>query len=322
MTPFTAGAYNRLSVLLSSRAFLLAGAAGCLLVTGCAGGVSHQDVANFDTSIARGDYKSAAQTALASGQIGPDGRSNNLAWSLDAGAALTYAGDAPHAVAVLDGAEALMKARDLDNFTNTQYHYATYDGVMANTYKAVDFLVKGDPDNARVEFNRLEDRQRRAEDDFAKEKARLDAEVQSRAAKGGIDMSSVMRSALADSQYQDAMRDVQNYANYRPFINPFATYLFGIYMINAGGSASDIEKGRRALNEVQGLVGSNPVVASDIALSNSPTKAAHTWVVFENGKAPTFAEYRITIPVPLIGKTKGVSTITVAMPRMVFYGPA
>lgn len=303
-----------------ARIRLLGSVTAAVLLTGCAGGVSRQDAANFDGRLDSGDYKGAAQLALASGKIAPDGSSDNLAWSLDAGAALTYAGEDRQAAAVLDGAEKLMKDRDLDSFGNMgQYRYATYDGVMANTYKAIDFLSIGATDDARVEFNRLDDRQRRAEDQFSKEKAKLDAQVRSRTVGVGVDMASLTRNAMQDPKYVAAMRDVQNYGGYRPFINPLSTYLYGIYMITDGGTEADVEKGRRALAEVRGLVGSNPVIDEDIRLSRNPGKAAHTWVVVENGQAPTFIEYRLTLPIPLVGRTHGMSTVTVALPRMVFH---
>jgi hypothetical protein len=216
---------------LRAYAQKFASGAGLLLLAGCAGAVVRQDGANFDTRLNQGDYKGAAEVALASGKINPDGSSSNLAWSLNAGAALTYAGDAPRAVAVLDGAEKLMKNRDLDGLGNMgQYHYATYDGVMANTYKALNFLAEKDVNNARTEFIRLDDRQRRAKDDFEKEKTRLDA----KAARSGIDIAAMMKGVQKSSEYEAAERDIQNFASYQPFINPLSTYLYDFHDCQRG----------------------------------------------------------------------------------------
>ncbi len=303
-----------------SRPRLLAGVAGALLLGGCAGGMSQQAQQGYDARLGGGDYRGAADFALASGQISPDGTSNNLGWSLDAGAALTYAGEGTRAVPVLDGAERLMKARDLEGLRNMgQYHYATYDGVMANTYKALAFLGTGDRDNARVEFNRLDDRQRRAEEDFAREKARLDAEMAARGRSSGVDVGAMMRGATASADYQRAIDDVHAYASYQPFINPLSTYLYGLFMITDGGTRADVDKGRRALREVRGILGGSPLVDADLALADAPARTPHTWVIFENGRAPSFIEYRITVPVPLLGRSGGVSAVTVALPRMIFH---
>jgi len=40
------------------------------------------------------------------------------------------------------------------NDTTRPYIGTEYDGVMANTYKAIDYMQKGDTSSARVEFNR------------------------------------------------------------------------------------------------------------------------------------------------------------------------
>jgi hypothetical protein len=90
-------------------------------------------------------------------------------------------------------------------------------------------------------------------------------------------------------------------------------------MIANGETQSDLEKGRNALREVRGLLGGSPAVDADLKLADARTKTPHTWVVFEDGQSPTFAEYRITFPVPLIGKTKAASVVTVALPRMVVH---
>jgi hypothetical protein len=247
------------------RSRLLASAYGLLLLAGCAGGVSRQDVAAFDTDLAQGNYPVAAQVAIASGQIAPDGKSNNLAWSLNAGAALVYAGEPAQAVRVLDGAEDLMKTRDLSSLGNTQYEYATYDGIMVNAYKGLAFLAAGDRANARVEFNRVGDRQMRAEEEFAKDKAKLDAQARQRA-NGNFDLNAAMMSAQSDQTYRAVQAELSQYTNYRPFINPAASYLRALYLLNNADTGSDFEAARSELVRVNDMVGTNPVVQANRTL--------------------------------------------------------
>jgi uncharacterized protein len=307
------------------RSKLLASTCGLLMLAGCAGGVSRQDVAGFDADLARGNYPGAAQLAIASGQIAPDGKSNNLAWSLNAGAALVYAGEPSHAVQVLDGAEQLMTTRDVSNFGNTQYDYATYDGIMVNTYKALAFLGTGNKADARVEFNRVGDRQARAEREFAEQKAKLDAQAQRRAA-GNFDLNGAIQSAQNDQTYRAVQAELGQYANYKPFINPAASYLRAIYLLNNADTASDFETARSELKRVADMTGPSPAVQADLALATAGKKGSkpYTWVVFEDGQAPTFAQYNITFPVPVVGRGGhvGSGVVTVAMPRMVFHAPA
>ncbi|CAO3425785.1 hypothetical protein [Azospirillum doebereinerae] len=300
----------------------LAGMLGLLLLAGCAGGVSQRDAASFNTTLAQGDYSSAARFALTSGEIAPDGKSKNLAWSLNAGSTLVYAGQPAQAVKVLDGAEELMKDQDLSNFGNTQYEYATYDGIMVNVYKGLAFLGAGDKASARVEFNRVGDRQSRAEEEFSKKKQKLDDEVK-RKSDGSFNLSAAMQRVQENDYYRNFQSELGKFANYRPFINPAASYMRAIYLMNNADSDSDLETARAELVRVRDMVGPSQLIKDELALLNHNRKKAvpRTWVVFENGQAPTFAEYRVTFPVPVLQKKGGVGVgaVTIALPRMNFH---
>ena len=52
------------------------------------------------------------------------------------------------------------------------YQIQEYDGIMVNTYKALNLLEQGAVDDARVEFNRVAERQRMAAERFAKQIAK------------------------------------------------------------------------------------------------------------------------------------------------------
>ena len=134
---------------------------GALAVQGCAGGVSTTDVASFDGAMGQGDYARAANFAMGAGKIQPNGESPNLLWSLNAGAALVYAGDNTRTVPVLDHAEDMMKSRDESEMVaRGQYRAKTYDSVMVNTYKAISAMQAGNSAMARTELIRADDRQR------------------------------------------------------------------------------------------------------------------------------------------------------------------
>ena len=64
-----------------------------------------------------------------------------------------------------------------------------YDGIMINTYKALNFMALGDNDLARVEFNRALDRQRRAKEKFAKEIAKIKDEMDKEEGEKKSDLS-------------------------------------------------------------------------------------------------------------------------------------
>ena len=283
------------------------------LVQGCAGGVSTKDAAGYDGRLAQGDYPGAAAFAVEAGKISKDGKSTNLLWSLDAGAAMVYSGDAARTIPVLDSAEEMMKLRDLGTTSEKgQYHAKTYDGVMTNAYKAVSAMQTGRSDIARTELLRAEDRQARAETEFQAEAAMAQA---GESAPGNVNLASVLGAAQSNPDYANAAREMGNYGKYKPFINPFPTYLAGLYFLNT--KDGDHDKARAAFERVRFLQGSNLLIDGDIALAKAQgSSAPKTWVIFENGQSSTIDEYSITFPVPVIGKIKGVSVATVALPRL------
>ena len=291
---------------------------GTLAVQGCAGGASSRDVAGYDSALARGDYHGAARMAVGAGQIGSDGASQNLLWSLDAGAAMVHDGDGARTIPVLDHAETMMKARDLSAFdTSGQYQAKTYDGVMVNTYKAIAFMQAGNSAMARTELLRADDRQKRAEEEFQKEASA----IRNQAGKEGIDVRSALQAAKSDATYQQTTREMGQFGGYAPFVNPFATYLTGLYFLNTADR--DPERARNAFSRVRATVGPSPVLNGDYDLAAKRERfSPKTWVIFENGQGSTLSEYSVQVPIPIVGKRSGASVVRVAMPRLHENAPA
>jgi uncharacterized protein len=289
-----------------------------LLLQGCAGSVSPQQSASYDSLLAQGNYSGAASFAQTAGKIAPDGTSSNLLWSLNAGAAMTYAGDAAHTTPVLDHAEDMMKRRDLGSSSDAgQYRAKTYDGVMVNAYKAISAMQGGRKDIARTELLRSDDRERRAEEELQAEEAKA---KRSEADHKDFDFQGALKAAQSDATLLQVEKDMANYGHYKAFINPFATYLTGLYYLNAADS--EPEKARKAFQEVRGMAPS-ALLNSDYALAAKGGKfSPKTWVIFENGQGMTLAQYNVSFPVPIVGRHTGVSVATVALPRLQVNGSA
>ena len=291
------------------------------LLQACGSTVSKQTSAGFQAQLDAGDYAGAADTATRSGQIGADGKSQNLPWSLNAGSALLDAGNSKASIASLENAETLMQSDDLDRMQSAlDYKFATYDGVMDNTYKAIGFLLQGDSDNAGVEFRRAEDRQRRAEEHFAGEAA---ASRQKLAQAKDASVQGLFAKAEQSKGYGDEVGHIsQMAAAYAPFENPFATYLGGIFLLTKMDStASDHDAGLNKLKRANGMLGGHAgSVQSDIAwakkASGGGTMAPQTWVVFENGQSATFSEIRLVLPM-VTGRP-----MTLALPALSANAPA
>jgi hypothetical protein len=152
-----------------------------LFLGGCQTLATKKHSENFNQQFSSGQFQQAAKTAVTAGSINPAGESNSLLWSLQAGTSLTASNQHLFSNTVLDGAEELMKADDTRNiaskglqkvtsiFLNSgfnDYAPSVFDGVMVNTYKGLNNLFLRDMQNARIEFNRAADRQRRAKEHF------------------------------------------------------------------------------------------------------------------------------------------------------------
>jgi hypothetical protein len=288
------------------------------LLSGCASPVKQQDAATFETYLNAGDYRAAATAATAAGQIQQDGKTENVVWSLNAGATLFDVGDMKTAIADLDTVEKLAQSNDLNQIHAAfDYQYTTYDGVMTNVYKAMAFLALGDRDNARVEFNRAEDRQKRAEEYFQKEVARASAHNQ---VANDNQFAGLMQSAQQNQDYAQTSAELGKLAVYTPFENPFATYLAGIVFTAQG----DVPKGLDRLKRASDVLGPNSPANADLLWAQQQTgtatqpgastsKSGHpqVWVIFENGQSSTFHEMHLSMPM-ITGKP-----LTLALPILV-----
>jgi hypothetical protein len=192
---------------------------------------------------------------------------------------------------------------------------------MVNTYKALSLLARGDFDNARVEFNRLDERQARTAQQFAAEIAAA-RDATDRRASENRGSEQAISNAFATPEAREQTDQLRQWAIYSPFQNPAATYLSGLFFLNSTVTG-DAERARTQLQRTAGMVRNNAVVAADLALAEASARgrrpAPHVWVVFENGQAPTFIQQNITFPAPVIATTGGISVrpVTVSVPRLV-----
>ena len=298
--------------IATRRAFV---AASVVSLASCASPMSTGDKLNFQAALDAGDYKGAAAMAQSAGHITQDGQTQNVVWSLNAGAAMFDAGDMQNSVRVLDTTEKLAQANDLNHMhAAVDYRYTTYDGVMTNVYKAMAFLAQGDRANARVEFARAEDRQRRAEEHFQREIA---ASAEGQNGSQNAQFGDMLAKAQQSPEYENASNNLSALATYAPFENPFATYIRGIYLISDG----DYGNGMTSLKRASQILGPDSAATADVIWAD---KAHHghlpakpqTWVVFENGQSATYHELRLVLPM-VTGQP-----MTLALPTLVQNPPA
>lgn len=202
----------------------------------------------------------------------------------------------------------------LSNQAELDYEGRSYDGIMLNTYKALNYLDLGEPDKARPELIRAYQRQ---QDAVEENKKRIE-KVQDEAAKSKD--KAAMDKAENDPKFQAEMTgsytNLDSLKAYTDYVNPFTVYLDGLYFIAKATDASDLERAHKSFERVAGFLGDNQYIKEDIAsvndLINTKPLVPTTYVIFETGCAPVRDQIRIDIPIIV---TK-VSYIGAAFPKL------
>jgi hypothetical protein len=214
------------------------------------------------------------------------------------------------------------------------YRGTAYDKIMLNTYKALAYLQLGDKDKARVELNRVLQRQN---DALAENQRRIEA-AQQEALKGrdGVQQGNKGQSSSYDVQKaledpttdrslkealanSDAVLAIRSYENY---VNPFAFLVDGLHFTYQGTDGSDWEHGRKSWQRLVQIDPGNPYFAADLAAADNiaksqPAPNGITYVIFATGSAPIREQAVLKIPISL--PPKPVEYIDAPVPRLRFH---
>lgn len=193
------------------------------------------------------------------------------------------------------------------------YRGNVYESIMINTYKGLNFMSIGDFNNARVEFNRALDRQRRAKEEFAKN---IEDEIQK---LNQYDQN--ITTIATNKQTQDFVFNEYNslifsdFVAYPDFINPFVTYMAGLFFL----ADKDYKKAHEMLKESLAMQPKNSFLKSEFKLTkdllkNDKKSKKYIWLIYENGKGLRKNEFRLDVP--LFVFTQKVPYIGVAFPML------
>jgi hypothetical protein len=191
---------------------------------------------------------------------------------------------------------------------------------MTNTIKAWNFLLTNDFQNARVELNRAEERQRRAAQHFADIIQERKDEIEGEAGESSELVKQTMESdatkeALASAGIQQGV-----WKPYEGYVNPFTTYSYGLNLLVTGKTKSDFQKAADSFKRIHSMTNSKAAKADyDLArsMAKSPSQSKlkdHVWIVFENGKSTVKEEKRLDLPVFLF--SDNVSYAGIALPTL------
>ena len=304
-------------------------------VCGCAGMADIRGGQEFIGPYVQGDYVTAAATL--SGDNALDYDAANLLTSLQVGLALRAAGSFESSQVAFDRAESqlLWKSNRINSLEDLlgagltlvgndlmrSYRGNIYDGVLINTYKAINALHLGDEDRARVELNRADQRQTNAVEQLAVKVQALgakDSEETAQAANIDRTLDDVLK---PDGAVAQRLAAVAALGEYRGLRNPFTDWLHGAFRLATGESnrASDLFRnavvldGRRNRHALEDLI-----VAEEAAggISGAP---ARVWIVHEDGIGPHLEEFRFDFNVLTLS---GPIFSAIALPEFVPGTPA
>ena len=285
------------------------------------------NLAVFDSHFESADYNCAAQFARTKIGTGKTPSGDDLLWTLQLASAERIQLNHQQSIASLDRAEEMFNrfARQSEvvdtvgatvvNDNIVPYKGAEYDGVMVNTYKALDFLAQKDNDLARVELNRALERQIRAREHFNAEIRKLEAQLEKQKKKTGTDAGALVNDPNIKSRIATYYPNLDQFQPYPDFVNPFTTYLAAVYFNLVG----DHQKAGYLFKESYGMVPDNKYIAEDLLLTDDiiagKAKLENmVWVIFENGLGPVKEEVRIDLPLFLA--TNRIYYTGIALPRL------
>ena len=297
-----------------------------LIFSGCAGTMpnlgSIGKSANYESLVKMAKYKEAVKEFKKNPV-------DELLCYLNVGLVSKYAHDHNATISFFDKSEEKIKVYDkevlaenilanigavITNDTFMDYRPKIYEGIMVNTYKGMDFLNNGDKVNARIEFNRALERQRRAKDFFAKEISKEREKIRTqeiqKAKKNNKNPNKLKQIALNKNTKSIIEKNYSNlfaFKAYPDFVNPFSSYISGLFFLSVG----DYAKATDILKETYGMIKDNEeasdYVKKDLLYALKASSSInmkgfkhYTWVVFLNGESARKEELKFNIPLFLV----------------------
>ncbi|MEI7730390.1 MAG: hypothetical protein WCO56_12505 [Verrucomicrobiota bacterium] len=198
----------------------------------------------------------------------------------------------------------------MTTLANLPYEGRAYDKIMLNTYKALNYLNLGEPDNARVELIRAYQRQQDAVEENRKRIEKAQEEVrhrstQERKAINHAESDSAVRARL-DSAYQDLDRHLA----YGDYVNPFTVFMDALFFMYNNSGGSDLERANKSLERMVAFAGNNKFLRQDaetLKTVSGSNPQPTTYVLFETGRAADRDQIRIDVPI-LVARVSYVGT--------------
>ena len=317
--------YNRDCIRLGAPLVLAVLAAA---LSGCAGFSEIRETELFLDEYQAGEY--AAAGAVLGGETGLDYDAEQLLTSLHVAMALRAAGRFEDSQAAFDRAESqlLWKSDEIagvedllaagftlvGNDLMVSYQGTIYDGVLVNTFKALNAVHAGDLARARVELNRADQRQENAVSQLAAKVGALGtAEENDEQYREQVSQS---MEAVMDPEGPVAarLRTVESLGRYRGLRNPFTDWLHGVFRLATGEAnrASNLFRNAAVLEGQRNRHVLADLVEAERVAGGGARNEGRVWVIHEDGIGPHLEEFRFDLP---IYTGDGVLVVSTALPE-------
>ncbi len=301
-----------------------------LLLAGCSS--YRNNAQKLRTSWQRANFQEAEEIAKkAEASAGDD---DKLVWQLDFATTLRANGNIEESQKVFDAAadtvvqwdskaDVLLSkeiAASITNLNALPYRGRGMDRIMLHTYRALNYLESSQTDEARPALNAAFHAQSDALANNAKE---IEA-AQQAAQENSVNVSELesnpdIAQALENERANSEANDIAVYTDY---VNPFTTWLHGVYFLRTGVSDSDFERAKKSLQRVSQMIPQNSFVKEDLAectSDNLGTKADETtYVIFEYGVAPNLgrSEINLLLPIPAGAGRITIVPVAISLPKL------
>lgn len=299
-------------------------------VAAFAGCSSYSDTARtLRANWAAGNFSEAAAVAGTALENSDD--DDRLLWQLERASALRALGTAAESSAEFEHAAKTAEHWDetpdvqlsaealaaLTNLSALPYRGRSSDLIMLHTYRALNFLETDKPDSARVALNAAYQAQR----DAVERNEKNIRDAQEEAKKNSVNVASLSAQSGLDKQLAEQEKALSEVRVLADYVNPFTTWLHGVFFLHAGTDGSDAERARVSLSRVAEMYPENGYVAEDLKLAERgvPAKEQLTYVVFESGLAPIIGTVRVDtmLPIPTGRGNFTPTPVSIALPKLV-----
>lgn len=185
------------------------------------------------------------------------------------------------------------------NLANLPYRGRAYDGIMLNTYKALNFLAMHDVDKARVEIIRAFQRQQDAVEENKRRLQKAQDELDAEKEKKRIERT--RNDPNTQGRLNQAYSGLDSLKVYSDYVNPFSVYVDGLIFFAGATSGSDLERARKSFERVAAFAEHNHCVKEDLAMLEATVQGTRpgpmTYIILESGRAPVRDQIRIDIPI-------------------------